>query len=394
MNILQIVTIFYPPFTSGPAFSTRQISEELARRGHNVYVYTTNAYDRRRTFEVLNEHFIFKKSTLTIYYFRNNLYIPSKHLFFSLPFIRKLRKNIKMMNIVHLNEYRNYLTPIIFYIISKFNKPYIIQARGQIPYNIGNKKGKILFDNLIGKHILKCASRIIALNNFEANQYKAIGVPDDKISIIPNGINIKKYTLFDFKNTLRKRLHLEDETKIVLFLGRINYIKGIDILIKATYYLIKKIRYNKFIVIIAGPDDGFLISSKKMVLQMDLNKNIIFLGPLRGVNKIEVLMDADCLVLPSRYEIFGNVILEAYACGKPVIASNVGGLKELVEHGKTGFLFDNEDYKKLAWLMYFLLTADKLRFSMGINAKNKVKSFSIEKIVDKLEKIYRDCLND
>ena len=103
--------------------------------------------------------------------------------------------------------------------------------------------------------------------------------------------------------------------------------KGIDLLIKAYAYLIEKVGIKDAVLVIAGPDDGYLNEAKALANSLRVSDPVMFVGPLYDKNKLAAYVDPDPYVLPSRYEIWGLIILEAYACGKPVIASKVGGLK-------------------------------------------------------------------
>jgi len=114
-------------------------------------------------------------------------------------------------------------------------------------------------------------------------------------------------------------------------------------------------------------------------------------GPLYGEDKLEAYVDADVYVLPSRYEIWGMTVLEAYACGKPVIASKIDGLKNLVKNGATGLLFDPRNIRELANSILYLVNNDYKAREIGLRGKQFVKeNFTIEKVADKLEQLYRE----
>jgi len=118
---------------------------------------------------------------------------------------------------------------------------------------------------------------------------------------------------------------------------------------------------------------------------------VLILGPLYSKDKLEAYVDADVYVLPSRYETFPMGLLEAYACGKPVIASMVGGLKHLVVDGVTGFLVKPGDVKQLARSLQSLLDGDCGAYEMGLKGRQFVKkNLTIEKVVDRIEDLYKD----
>ena len=126
--------------------------------------------------------------------------------------------------------------------------------------------------------------------------------------------------------------------RILLFLGRLNKIKGLDTLVIAFKQVIEESK--NVILVIAGPDDGYLDSLKNLVCSLKISDNVLLVGPLYGDDKLAAYVDADVYVLPSTYETFPVTILEAYACSKPVIASKVGSLNDLVLDGVTGLLVE------------------------------------------------------
>ena len=122
-------------------------------------------------------------------------------------------------------------------------------------------------------------------------------------------------------------------------------------------------------------------------------KIVLFTGALFGVEKLGAYVDSDVLVPPSTYEIFGNVVLESYACSKPVIASRVGGLNELVFQDETGLLIKPGATKELYSAISALLDDDKTRINMGIRARKIVEEkFSLERTFNKLEATYEEIL--
>ncbi|RLE41357.1 glycosyl transferase, partial [Candidatus Woesearchaeota archaeon] len=345
MKILQIINAFYPPCNWGGAASVAyHISKTLAKRGHKVAVYTTNILSREKLF-YLKENSV-KISNVRVHYFHNTIFKPSLHFYYSPGIVNTVRREIKNYDIVHIHEYRSYISPVVGYYAKKFNIPFIIQAHGSLP-RIGRKAIKHIYDIFLGQRLLKEATKVIALNKFEALQYAKFGVPKDRISIIPNGIDLTEYNNLPPKGSFRKTFSIPENKRLILYLGRIHWIKGIDLLVKACY-LMKKHGYHNFVLVIAGPDDGYLHTIQQMVNQLGLRRSVIFTGPLYGKMKQAAYRDADVYVLPSRYDTFPMTILEAYACGVPVIASDIGGLKETVVNGRTGYLFSPYNVMDLA----------------------------------------------
>jgi glycosyltransferase involved in cell wall biosynthesis len=244
-----------------------------------------------------------------------------------------------------------------------------------------------LYDVVFGYRLLRDASKVIALTEIEAEEYVQAGVPRSKIAIIPNGIDLSEYADLPPKGCFKKRFGIKGDEKIVLFLARIHKIKGVDILVRAFADVIKKLDDVRLVVV--GPDDGYLGELESLIRALKIEDKVLIVGALYGRDKLEAYVDADLYVLFSRYETFPMTVLEAYACGKPVIASMVGGLNDLVVDGVTGFLVKPGDVKQLACSILSLLDGNCRAEEMGLRGKQFVKeNFTIEKVTADLEKVY------
>jgi glycosyltransferase involved in cell wall biosynthesis len=220
-----------------------------------------------------------------------------------------------------------------------------------------------------------------------------MGVPEEKIAIIPNGIDLSEYAVLPPKGAFKRKFSIPEEKKIILYLGRIHKTKGIDFLIKAYAHLINDRHCKDALLVIAGPDDGYLKEAKSLTSAMGISKHVLFTGPLYGQDKLEAYVDSEFCVLPSRYETFPMTVLEAYACGKPVIASEVGGLKDLIIDGETGLLFEAGNIKRLTRSIFNLINGNDVAKEMGLKSKNFVReNFTIEKVAERLEKTYEEVV--
>jgi glycosyltransferase involved in cell wall biosynthesis len=268
-----------------------------------------------------------------------------------------------------------------------------LQPHGSLSRIDAWRRLKWFYDVLFGYRLLRDASKVIALNRFEADQYRRMGVPEEKIAIIPNGIDLSEYANLPPKGAFKRKFGIPEEKKIILYLGRIHKIKGIDFLIKAYAHLINDMHYKDVLLVIAGPDDGYLKEAKSLTSALGISKHVLFTGPLYGQDKLEAYVDSDVVVLPSRYETFPMSVLEAYACGKPVIASKVGGLEDLIINGETGLLFEAGNIKRLTRSIFNLINSDNIAKEMSLKSKNFVmENFTIDKVVERLEKIYEEVI--
>jgi glycosyltransferase involved in cell wall biosynthesis len=279
---------------------------------------------------------------------------------------------------------------IVHHYASKYNVPYIIQAHGSIP-RIDKKFRKLLYDFTFGYRVLNKASKVIALSKVEAEQYRSMSVPKEKIAIIPNGIDLSEYTNLPSRGTFKKKFGIPEDTKVILYLGRIHRSKGIDFLVKTYAYLIDKMGCRDAILVIAGPDDGYLNELKSLVRSTGLDDKVLFTGMLSEKDKINAYVDATICVYLSPYEPFGLVSLEAAACCKPIIVAEGTFLSEIVNQHGFGFSVRYGDFYKLAEIIHEIFTNDNLLITMGQKGREYVfKNCSWATLVAKLVKIYEE----
>jgi glycosyltransferase involved in cell wall biosynthesis len=391
MKILQVIPYFYPAYAfGGPVRVAFQVSKELAKRGHEVVVYTTDAKDWDSR---LNTESVEIVDGIKTHYMKNltMILVKKSNLFITPKIISRSKNEIKDFDIVHLHEYRTFQNIIIHHYAKKYNIPYVLQAHGSLPRIMQKQSLKWIYDEFFGYKLLKDAAMVIALNKIELEQYRERFVPTEKIAIVPNGIDLSEFINMPYKGEFKKKYSLNENDKIILYLGRIHRTKGIDILIKSFKEVIDSLDCVKLILV--GPDDGYFNDVKDLIKKLALEKNIIITGPLYGKEKLEAYTDADIYVLPSRYETFPMSVLEAYACSKPVIASNVGGLKELILNGETGLLFESENIEQLANNILSLINDREKSKKIGIKGKQFVyDNFSIERITDVLVNCYKKII--
>ena len=220
-------------------------------------------------------------------------------------------------------------------------------------------------------------------------------VPPDKISIVPCGVDTH---LFEPSPPRRAKRHLSlPDKRYILFAGRIDPIKGIDVLLKAMGIVKDHGDTTDAIrlLIIGGdgnhplyPRNSEMHKLRQLTTRLGLSDMVTFLGPQKQELLPFFYAAAEMCVLPSRYESFGMVALEAMACGRPVIASHVGGLPSFIQDNATGFLVPGGNEKVLAEKMLTLLNDASLRARMGKEAREKAKEFSWQKIAMQMIALY------
>ena len=380
MKILQVIP-FFSPIHGGSAKSTYEISKWLSKRGHEVTIFTSDFK--------LSHEWIASLPQVRVCAFKTWSNLAGFLVTFDM--VKNAMKTVGKFDIIHMHNYRTFQNIITAHYAVKYGVPYILQARGSLPIMMGKHQLKWVYDVSFGYRLLERASKVIALNEVEVNQYLNMGVSPEIIEVIPNGIDLSEYSTLPSRNIFKEKVNIDDNDKLVLFLGRIHKIKGIDFLIRAFANIATNISGVK--LVISGPDDGYLPEVKSLISKLKLERAVFITGPLYGMHKLEAYVDSDVVVLPSRYETFPNIVLEAYACYKPVIASRTGSLPQLVLNGATGFLFENGDVEGLARNLEYLLNDSSRAERMGLEGRKFVEAcFSYDAVINMFETLYTNTL--
>jgi L-malate glycosyltransferase len=206
-------------------------------------------------------------------------------------------------------------------------------------------------------------------------------IDKDKIKIIPNIVDTTRFNSLDNSTYKSERFRF-------FSLAFLNHNKGIDILIKA---FAKSFKGNKDVELIIGGDGDEKVNLEKMVKDMGLQKQVHFLGHLSRENVIEEMQKCNVFVLPSRYETFGVVYIEALACGKPIIATRCGG-PEMIVNKDNGLLVNIDDIEDLSCAMdKIIINYSEYNSKVIVNdcEINYGKKNISEKIYNELYKVFR-----
>jgi len=389
MKILHVYHI-YPAIFGGVSRVVYDISRAQLKKGYKVSVLTTDFYynhidttyiKNHNGIEVIRLPTIFKK----IGKISNN---PFPHPLSS-SFIKT---KIKFYDIIHLHGYRTLLNVTVAFYAKKSHIPIILQAHGSLPRVNNKKRLKWLYDVFFGYRLLGDVSKVIALTETEAKQYRAMGVPEKKIAIVPNGIDLNEYVNLPPKGSFKKKFGIPAGKKIILYLGRIHRTKGIDLLVEAYAYLTKYMRCKDTLLVIAGPDDGYLLELRRLVSTLGISDKVLFTGFLSHEEKLMAFTDAEVFVTPVFYG-FPTTFLESCATGTPIITTTKGEKLEWI-NGKVGYVVSPTP-SDLAQAIYRIISDVKLHRVFSMNCKNIVKTrFSINHIVNEIEKIYEKSLEE
>jgi D-inositol-3-phosphate glycosyltransferase len=252
------------------------------------------------------------------------------------------------------------------------------------------------------RQVMRRADRIIAATLAERAQLEWLyKVDGEKIVIIPPGVDTSHFYPIP-ADEARRYIGLQPEDRMILFVGRIEPLKGLDTLIRAVGCLrVKNLHEPVHLAVIGGDPDA---SPEEMTAEMariqqlcdelTVGKMVVFLGKRSQDTLPYYYSAAEVLVMPSYYESFGMVALEAMACGTPVIASQVGGLAFLVQDGSTGFTVPTEDHNALCEKLSLLLGDELLREQMGRNAAEYARGYDWGKIAGQIVEVYKELIDE
>jgi glycosyltransferase involved in cell wall biosynthesis len=341
MRILQVIE-FFTPRMGGSAQVAYQTARHLARRGHAVTVWSSDYGRDGALFPAAG----FELLTFPCRWARWGFYLTP-------ALVGWARRHLRQFDVVHLHNVRTFQNLVVGGLAHRYGVPYVLSAHGSLPVIVERKLPKRVYDLLIGRRLLAGASRLIGVSPFEVQQYAAFGVEADRVDVVCNGLELDEFSDLPARGTLRQKLDIPDQTRVILYLGRLHRRKGIDHLIQ----VFARIPQDDFdtLLMIAGPDDGEWDALQALVEQLKVEERVIFTGPLYGVDKLAAYVDADLLASPAVHEVFGLVPFEALMCGTPVVVSDDGGSGQLIAAARAGFLAPYGDQAALATALHRVL---------------------------------------
>jgi len=237
------------------------------------------------------------------------------------------------------------------------------------------------------------AWRVICCSEYMVQHVKwAFGLPSDKLAMVPNGVNPHVYDAFDKEDlgSFRRKYALPNE-KIVLYVGRLVYEKGIHVLINAVPKVLAKVD-AKFVIV----GSGYMQEQLSIIVKsMGLEHKVLFTGFVDEENLMRLQKVSDVSIVPSLFEPFGIVALEAMAAKSPVIVSDTGGLSEIVGHDVTGVKVYPNNTDSLAWGIIKVLTDSKYAQALRENAYRAIlEKYDWNKIAQQTIRLYESVLGE
>ena len=368
MKIAILIAGFPPRSIGGVEIATLNIALELAERGHEVHIITTG--DEKLKGD--------KRESLHIHYIQHDI-VQESSLWAAISYAIKALVQIKKINpdIVHAQRfYREGLSAWLAKVF--FKKPYCTWCHGADIYLSWR------FKSIASKLFLKSADAVIALTQDMERKIQEICNRD--AFVIPGGIDLRRFEGLSRKNAAKSST---DSERIILFVGRLHPLKGVAYLVEAMYTIIHSNPRVRLLIVGDGEERSNL---ENLTNKLGLAKYISFTGKVPHEKVPEYMATADVLVLPSLVEGFGVVLLEAMACGLPIVATNVGGIPEIVQDGENGLMAESENSREIADKVLMIFENDELRKRISQNNLEKAKNYSWKAVVDKLEKVYQGII--
>jgi glycosyltransferase involved in cell wall biosynthesis len=237
----------------------------------------------------------------------------------------------------------------------------------------------------VQKIMIRSYQRVMTLNRRMQSELAAeCSLPEDRIRIIANGVNVEAFRPREDRNVLRAVFGLPKDRFIIGNVARLDPVKNHEVIVRALCRLQEHGLKPFFLLIGEGPQRAVL---EQEIKRLRLAADVHLFGYSNRIS--ELLNCMDVYVQSSLYEGFSNTVLEAMACGLPVLATDVGGTTDLFSDGQEGFFFQPDDVETLALLIMRLQQDNLLRCSMAEQARRRVvEHFSVHTMVRNYETLY------
>lgn len=379
MKILQVVS-GYPPMIGGVENSVYELVQKLRSQGHDVKVITANMTSRQGEKDVIRLRVLLRLERE----WGDLLFCPS-----ILQAIREAK-----FQIVHTHTPRKLFSEAVtaYKLLSKRKFPYIVSIRLLNTSLTGSTRSIAqIYQKTIEKYMLKNAKFVVvqSMKN-KAIMNEVFNIPLDSICIVPNGVDTK---LFDPKKYAGKEDITgvkKDAVKSILFVGRLTTQKGLCYLFNALPRIKEKCGDFRLMIIGEGPLKKQLIELSR---KLDVANDVVFLGEVKHDIIAEFYSQADVFVMPSLSESFPNVMLEAMAMEKAVVATKVGVVPEVATDKENAILIEPGDEEQIANSVITLFSDASLRKKLGANARKLVEeTYTWDSVAKKTLQIYEKAL--
>jgi glycosyltransferase involved in cell wall biosynthesis len=386
MRIVFVIPYFYDAWAyGGQPRSAYEMARALVARGHTVEVLTTDSAGDYRL-PLPHDEDVRTVDGITIRYYRNlsNTLAFRQRVFLPLFFFWDVARRLAGADVVHIHELRSPLSAAAASASVRQSVPFVLSPHGGLRH-LGRAGLKTVFDAVWGKRILRNAAGILAISPAEKQDALAMSIPASKIHDVPNIVSAISAVPTDGEF---RRQHNLPSGKLILFLGRLHFVKGPDLLVEAFVEMCRLNSNSDAHLVLAGPNDGQEAKLRQRLQSLNLSARVTFTGYLDQTQKLQAFVDSSLVVVPSRSEVFAITAVEALMCARPVLVSSACGLHPMpgIEQGVRSF--ENNSTRDLLTQLENCLESRDF-FDSAKRGKTFVeKEFSSDVIAERLERIY------
>jgi glycosyltransferase involved in cell wall biosynthesis len=327
-RLLHVIPSYAPAFSfGGPPESTHRLCKALGDAGVEVRVLTTNAASPRDRMPRIADAWTAYEGVF-VKYCR-----AARRAVWSREFAASVFREVRAADIVHITAVFNFTTPLAIAACVAAGKPFVLSPRGSLdPWSISNKRWKKSPALLALRPLLNRATAVHATSATEASSIGPIGIRSPAV-VVSNGVDFEAAASTSRERDVwRARLRVSSDEALVVMLGRVHQKKGIDIALPALRQVLNAGR--RVVLALVGPDEeGYGGEVERLIDVHGVRSAVRRAGLVTGAEKYQLLAEADLLLLPSRQENFGNVVVEALAAGSPVAASRATPWEMLEQEG-------------------------------------------------------------
>lgn len=381
MKLLHVVPTYLPAWRhGGPILAVHGLCKALAARGHEVTVFTTDVNGDDRLDVPLGQPVDIDGVKVRYFGVRR-----PRRLYFAPALKRTVRKEVSGFDAVHLHSVFLWPTTATARAAERAGVPYVLSPRGMLVPELMRVQGrwrKRAWMLIAERRTIARAAALHATSRLEVEEAKRLSLPLPAAFVVPNGIDSEPWAGNGSVPSSRVQ-DLITGGPFLLFLGRLSWKKGLDRLIPAMAHV------PGSTLAIAGNDEEDLQPAlEQLARSAGVAERIVFLGPVHGLDKAALLHSATLLVLASYSENFGNVILESWAAGRPVVITPEVGLADIVRETRAGLVVDGES-DRLGFALRDLLTDPERLDAMGRRGAEAVRErFGWPAVAAEMEKVY------
>ena len=389
MHILHLTPYYAPAYPFGGVVrSVEGMATSLVARGHQVTVLTTDALDQRGRFagshdETLDGIRVIRCPNVSPW-LRGKLYLSTPRR------MKRIAETLlPAVDVVHLHEFRTLENLLVTPVAQSLGVPIVLSPHGTLDRSTGRGVFKSVWDRLLGSGVAARIDHVLGLTGTELADIQSLwasfgsGTARTSFSIVPNGVHLHEFKSPPDTPDFRDRYGLGD-APTVLYLGRLQARKGLDILVSA--FRAANVKESRLLIV--GPDEGMLASLRSLA---DGDSRIVFTGYLDGEDRIGALAASDIFALPATGEGQPLAALEAMAASLPLVLSPGCNMDEVAAAG-AGYVVD-PTVEAFAKTLRTLLTDEEMRRKLGNKARQLVEErYSWDKIAERLEAVYTQLL--